>query len=124
MGLTRVDVEPELPLVAQLAAPIQGPVVSTNRYHVVAGDEDAFVAAWRAEVSYLSRQPGYLGAELYRGIGGSKVFFNLASWQSAASLMAAGDSDRFRALIAAFPPSRCYPHLVQPIALDGDQAGR
>lgn len=117
MGLIRVDVEPGLPLRAQLAAPVDGPVVATNRYHVSPGDEDAFVAAWAAEVRYLRAREGFGGATLYRGVGGSRVFFNFARWQSVSSLRAAGDSDRFRALIEAFPPSVCHPHLVQPVRL-------
>jgi Antibiotic biosynthesis monooxygenase len=41
-----------------------------------------FLRAWAADAAYFKQQPGFISAQLHRGIGGSSVFVNYAVWES------------------------------------------
>jgi hypothetical protein len=63
--------------------------------------------------------PGFISAQLYRGIG-SNVLTNVAVWESAAQLRAAFQSKEFQELLALYPDGTvAYPHLERKIAVPG-----
>lgn len=45
-------------------------------------ETDQFLKAWTDDAAYFKRQPGFISAQLHRGIGGSGVFVNYAVWES------------------------------------------
>ena len=71
-----------------------GPVLLVNKFDVAADEVDQFLAAWADDAKYFKRQPGYISAQLHRGIAGSCVFLNVAVWESV---------DHFRDAFAADP---------------------
>jgi heme-degrading monooxygenase HmoA len=38
--------------------------------------------AWAADAAFFKQQPGFISTELHRGIGGSCVSINCATWES------------------------------------------
>jgi len=55
-----------------------GPVLLVNKFDVAADEVDQFLAAWADDAKYFKRQPGYISAQLHRGIAGSCVFLNVS----------------------------------------------
>src|SRR5262245_61682669 len=59
-----------------------GPVVLINIFTVQPEEADQLLEAWAADAAFFKRQPGFISAQLHRGIGGSCVFVNYAVWES------------------------------------------
>jgi len=53
-----------------------GPVILINKFNVDPEEVDEFLKAFAATDKVLKRQPGYISAQLHRGIAGSCVFLN------------------------------------------------
>jgi heme-degrading monooxygenase HmoA len=97
-----------------------GPVILVNTFQVAPADADALVTAWAADAAHLKSQPGFISAQLHRGIAGSAVFCNLAVWESVAAFRAAFGDPRFQAGLARYPDSTlASPHLFQKLAVPG-----
>ena len=95
-----------------------GPVVLINQFKVKPEESDQLVAAWTNDALFLKRQPGFISAQLHRGIAGSGVFVNVAVWQSVADFRQAFSQPEFRKSLEAYPPSTiAAPHLFQKIAV-------
>ncbi len=68
----------------------------------------------------MKRQPGFISAQMHRGIAGSTTFVNIAVWESAQALRAAFFSPEFQAQMARYPDSTvARPHLFQKVAVPG-----
>jgi heme-degrading monooxygenase HmoA len=97
-----------------------GPVILINTFHVAAEDVDALLEAWAADAAYLKRQPGFISAQLHRGIAGSGVFCNLAVWESVQAFQDAFADPQFQATFTGYPDSTvASPHLFQKVAVPG-----
>jgi len=72
------EMDPLVPLAKQLAEAHSGPVVLVNKFTVALEERDAFTAAWADDAAFFKRQPGFISAQLHRGIGESSVFLNYA----------------------------------------------
>lgn len=95
-----------------------GPVVLINQFKVKPEESDQLVAAWTNDALFLKQQPGFISAQLHRGIAGSGVFVNVAVWQSVADFRQAFSQPEFRKSLEAYPPSTiAAPHLFQKIAV-------
>ena len=58
--------------------------------------------------------------QLYRGIGGSRLFTNVAVWKSPAALRAAFTTPEFAEHSKQYPDGTlAYPHLYQKVAVEG-----
>ncbi|MEU1193985.1 hypothetical protein [Streptomyces sp. NPDC005859] len=58
--------------------------------------------------------------QLYRGIGGSRLFTNVAVWKSTEHLRAAFAAPEFASHLAGYPAGTvAYPHLYQKFAVEG-----
>jgi len=77
-----------------------GPVVLINKFEVAKPDVDQFLAAWAADAVFFKQQPGFISAQLHRGIAGSSLFLNYAVWESA------GAFRRASACLSSAPISR------------------
>ena len=89
------ETDHRIPFGKQLAEEIE-PVTLVNTFHVAPEDADAFVRAWQANGEYMSGRPGYITTQLYRGIGGSTTFINVAVWESSSALRDALSSPGFQ----------------------------
>jgi len=97
-----------------------GPVVLINRFSVAPEEADLLQKAWAADAQVMRRQPGFISAQLHRGIGGSGEFLNYAVWESVADFKRAFFHPEFRAGLKDYPPSTvASPHLFAKVAVPG-----
>jgi heme-degrading monooxygenase HmoA len=95
-----------------------GPVVLINTFTVQPEEVDQLLQAWAADAAFFKRQPGFISAQLHRGIGGSCVFVNYAVWESVEQFRQAFSQPEFQAALQAYPPSTvASPHLFQKVAV-------
>lgn len=113
------ELDDRVPLADQLSEEV-GPVILINTFTVAPQDIDALLAAWAADAAYLKGQPGFIAAQLHRGIAGSGVFCNLAVWESVPAFRDAFADPQFQATLARYPDSTvASPHLFQKVAVPG-----
>lgn len=97
-----------------------GPVVLVNEFNVEPKHANDLIAAWAADAAFFKSQPGFISAQLHRGIAGSGAFLNYAVWESVRHFRDAFASDEFRARLALYPESTvASPHLFQKVAVPG-----
>ena len=117
--LQLAEMDERVRLADQLAEEV-GPVILINTFHVAPEDVDALLAAWAADAAYLKHKPGFISAQLHRGVAGSGVFCNLAVWESVAAFRDAFGDPQFQATFARYPDSTvASPHLFQKVAVPG-----
>jgi heme-degrading monooxygenase HmoA len=118
--LQLTEMDDRVPLADQLTQEV-GPVILINTFLQVApSDVDALLEAWAADAAYLKGQPGFISAQLHRGIAGSTVLCNLAVWESMAAFREAFGAPPFQASFAGYPDSTvALPHLFQKVAVPG-----
>jgi quinol monooxygenase YgiN len=117
--LQLAEMDDRVPLADQLSQEV-GPVILINTFRVAPQDVDALLAAWAADAAYLKQQPGFISAQLHRGIGDSTVFVNHAVWESVAAFRNAFGDPQFQATFARYPDSTvASPHLFQKVAVPG-----
>jgi heme-degrading monooxygenase HmoA len=113
------EMDDRVPLADQLAEEV-GPVILINTFRVAPEDADALLAAWAADAAHLKQQPGFIAAQLHRGIAGSTVLCNLAVWESVQAFRDAFGDPQFQATFARYPDSTvASPHLFQKVAVPG-----
>ncbi len=97
-----------------------GSVVLVNTFVVPPDDADRFLAVWTADATIMKRQPGFISAQLHRGIAGSGTFLNYAVWETVAHFRAAFTNPEFQAQLSHYPESvTASPHLFRHIAVPG-----
>ena len=94
------------------------PVVLINIFTVDEKDVNALMQAWEHDANWMKKQPGYISTQLHRGIGGSCVFLNYATWESVAHFRAAFTNPAFASALGAYPSSAvAQPHLFSKVAV-------
>jgi heme-degrading monooxygenase HmoA len=94
------------------------PVILINQFKVEPELADQLIEAWTHDALFLKQQPGFISAQLHRGIAGSGVFINVAVWQSVADFRQAFSQPEFRKSLEAYPPGTiAAPHLFQKAAV-------
>jgi heme-degrading monooxygenase HmoA len=117
--LQRIEMDDRVSLADQLSEEV-GPVILINTFQVAPEDADALLEAWAADAAYLKQQPGFISAQLHRGIAGSSVFLNHAVWESVQAFRDAFGDPQFQAMFARYPDSTvASPHLFQKVAVPG-----
>ena len=117
--LQLTEMDERVPLADQLSEEV-GPVILINTFRVAPQDVDALLDAWAADAAYLKQQPGFISAQLHRGIAGSSVFLNHAVWESVQAFRDAFGDPQFQAMFARYPDSTvASPHLFQKVAVPG-----
>ena len=92
------------------------PVVLVNIFTVTPADVDQLLAAWESDANWMKKQPGYISAQLHRGIAGSCIFLNYAVWQSVEHFRRAFTNPEFQNALAAYPSTAsASPHLFEKI---------
>jgi heme-degrading monooxygenase HmoA len=113
------EIDPATPFRQQLEADT-GPIVITNTYTVPEGHMDETIATWGKAARIGSKQPGYISAQIHRGIAGSNQLIIYSEWSAARHLKDYLNLPEVKALVATFPSgTECRPHVWQKISIDG-----
>jgi heme-degrading monooxygenase HmoA len=111
------EIDDHVTYVQQLQAE-SGPVVLVNQFTVAPEDAEELVEVWADDAAFMERQPGFISAQLHRGVAGSSTFVNIAEWESARALGAAFRSPEFQRRVARYPESTVIsPHLFEKVAV-------
>lgn len=115
-----VEMDEQVTFVEQMNQDTVGPIMQINKFNVNPDEVDEFLKAFAATAEVLKRQPGYISAQLHRGIAGSCVFLNYEVWESAEHFKQAVSSSEFQSSIVGLPPSTVMsPHLFKKVAVPG-----
>lgn len=68
--------------------------IAMNRFSVLAGKEEDFVAMWKNRETYLDEVPGFREFHLLRGDNG--VFISHSAWESREAFVNWTESEAFR----------------------------
>jgi len=97
-----------------------GPVVLINKFTVDAADADELMSAWADDAAFFQSQPGFVSAQLHRGLAGSCVFLNYAVWETVDQFRTAFTNPEFQSKLAHYPASTvAAPHLFRKVAVPG-----
>jgi quinol monooxygenase YgiN len=114
-----VETDEQVKLSEQLDEDV-GPVILINKFNVKPEEADQFLKAWKKDATYFKSQPGFISAQLHRGIGGSGVFVNYAVWESTALFKMALSKIDLQKLLSDYPVSTvASPHIFKKIAVPG-----
>jgi heme-degrading monooxygenase HmoA len=117
--LKLVEMDERVTLAEQMGLNI-GPVILINKFTVAEEEADQLLRAWAADAAWMKQQPGFISAQLHRGVGGSCVFLNYAVWESTESFRRAFADPKFRSSLGAYPSSTvASPHLFQKVGVPG-----
>jgi heme-degrading monooxygenase HmoA len=61
---------------------INGQVILINKFNVQPDKVEQFLKDWGKDATNFKKQPGFISAQLHKGIGKSSVFINYAVWES------------------------------------------
>ena len=61
---------------------IDGQVILINKFNVKPDKVEQFLKHWGEDAINFKKQPGFISAQLHKGIGKSSVFINYAVWES------------------------------------------
>jgi quinol monooxygenase YgiN len=114
-----VETDEHIKLSEQLEENV-GPIVLINKFNVKPEEVDQFLKAWEKDATYFKSQPGFISAQLHRGIGGSGVFVNYAVWESSALFKKALSKINLQDLLSDYPASTvASPHIFKKVAVPG-----
>ena len=112
-----IELDENVTIASQLEEKV-GAVILLNKFTVSPGDVDKFLKAFETTTKVLKKQPGFISAQLHRGIAGSHTFINYAVWESAEHFKRAFNSTEFRLSINDLPANTVMaPHLFKKIAI-------
>ena len=61
---------------------INGQVILINKFNVNPNKVERFLEDWGKDAINFKQQPGFISAQLHKGIGNSSVFINYAVWEA------------------------------------------
>ena len=112
-----VEMDEDVTLKSQLEEDV-GSVVLLNKFTVKLEVVDQFLKLFAATTEMFKQQPGFISAQLHRGIGGSSTFFNYVVWESAEHFKRAFNRPEFRSSMADLLPNTVMsPHLSKKVAM-------
>jgi heme-degrading monooxygenase HmoA len=114
-----VEIDEKAKFRAQLEQDV-GPVVFMNQFHVKPEDFENFLKGWQKDAEYFKSQPGFISAQLHKGIGASGVFINYTIWESTTLFRKAVDKSNFQTWLSNYPESTIIsPHIFKKVAVPG-----
>jgi heme-degrading monooxygenase HmoA len=114
-----VEMDESVTLKSQLEEDV-GFVILLNKFTVKPEDVDQFLKVFAATTEIFKQQPGFISAQLHRGIGGSSTFFNYVVWESAEHFKRAFNRPEFQSSMAdVLPDIVISPHLFKKVAVPG-----
>jgi quinol monooxygenase YgiN len=112
-----VNMDKKVTLSTQLEGDVDA-VILLNKFTVQPEDVDEFLKVFQATTKVMKQQPGFISAQLHRGIAGSSTFFNYAVFESAEHFKRAFNTPEFRSSMARLPPNTVMsPHLFKKVAV-------
>ena len=61
---------------------VEDPVILINKFNVEPDKVEQFVKDWATDAAIFKKQPGFISAQLHKGIGKSSVFIMYEVWES------------------------------------------
>jgi heme-degrading monooxygenase HmoA len=114
-----VEMDDNVTLKAQLEEDV-GPFILLNKFTVKPEDVNQFLKVFTDTSKMFKQQPGFISAQLHRGIGGSSTFFNYVVWESAEHFEQAFNSPEFRSSMGdVLPNTVMSPHLFKKVTVPG-----
>ena len=114
-----VEMDEKVMLGTQLEENISS-VILLNKFTVKPEDVDEFLKVFSTTTEFFKQQPGFISAQLHRGIAGSSTFFNHVVWESAEHFKRAFNRPEFRSRMADVLPNVVMsPHLFKKVAVPG-----
>jgi len=114
-----VEMDENVTLKTQLEQDV-GSVILVNKFTVKLEDIDQFLKLFATTTEMFKQQPGFISAQLHRGIGGSGTFFNYVVWESAEHFKQAFNKPQFRSSMTDLLPNAIMsPHLFKKVAVPG-----
>jgi quinol monooxygenase YgiN len=80
-----VEMDDKITLSTQLEENV-GPVIVMNKFSVGPNEVDEFLEVYSSTTAMFNQQPGFISAQLHRGIAGSTTYINYVIWESAVFL--------------------------------------
>jgi heme-degrading monooxygenase HmoA len=112
-----VETDEKVTLSTQLEEDV-GAVILMNKFNVGHDEVKEFLKVFAETTRYFKQQPGFISAQLHRGIAGSSTFVNYVVWESAAKFKAAFNNPEFRSNMADnLPNTTMSPHLFKKVAV-------
>jgi heme-degrading monooxygenase HmoA len=94
-----------------------------NKFNVETSEEQRFLKAWQEDATRFKNQPGFISAQLHKGIGKSGIFINYAVWQSLNDYKNAVDKvvgTDWQSQLSKYPENLIVsPHLFKKVAVPG-----
>jgi heme-degrading monooxygenase HmoA len=120
-----VEMDDRVKFKDQIEEKIMGSVILINKFNVAQGKVEQFLKDWGEDATNFKQQPGFISAQLHKGIGKSSVFINYAVWESMEHYKKAINKMLFRSKSRS--PLLKYddeslvisPHLFKKIAVPG-----
>jgi heme-degrading monooxygenase HmoA len=97
-----------------------GAVIPMNKFNVGPDEVEEFLKVFVDTTKVFKQQPGFISAQLHRGIAGSCTFINYVVWESVAHFRQAFDKPEFREnMVKVLPNTVMSPHLFKKVAIGG-----
>jgi heme-degrading monooxygenase HmoA len=120
-----VEMDDKVKFKDQIEEKIMGSVILINKFNVGQGKVEQFLKDWGEDATNFKQQPGFISAQLHKGIGKSSVFINYTVWESMEHYKKAINKMLFRSKSRS--PLLKYddeslvlsPHLFKKIAIPG-----
>ena len=77
-----VEMDDRMKVKDQIEEKIIGSVILINKFNVEPSQVEQFFKDWGDDAINFKQQPGFISAQLHKGIGKSSVFINYAVWES------------------------------------------
>ena len=95
-----------------------GAVILMNKFNVGHDEVEEFLRVFEETTRYFKQQPGFISAQLHRGIAGSSTFVNYVIWESVATFKHAFNNPEFQSNMADnLPNTIMSPHLFKKVAV-------
>jgi quinol monooxygenase YgiN len=113
------DVDLAMSFEDQIGSDHKGSVIMVSTYSFESRDDlDGFIAIWSEMADFMRAQPGFVSAQVHRGIGGANVLMNYATWESLEAYRTANAAEHSRAgadeLRSRMPENR----VIRPVLLE------
>ncbi|MFI8442133.1 antibiotic biosynthesis monooxygenase family protein [Streptomyces rochei] len=115
------DLDSSAPFLAQLQGPDDGqPVTLVNTFLAPEGRTEKVIDVWRQDSLIMKTQPGFVSAQLYQGLGDSRLLTNVAVWESLSQLRDAFLTAEFQSTLTLYPDgSISHPVVMRTLAVPG-----
>ena len=114
-----IEMDDSVKLGEQFEAEVEA-VILMNKFNVGPDEVEEFLKVFADTTKVSKQQPGFISAQLRRGIAGSCTFINCVVWESVAHFRQAFDKPEFREnMVKVLPNTVMSPHLFKRVAIAG-----